>query len=381
MNISELHRDHSFRKSEFPSVEDQIFLAHAAVCPLPSKCSKLIAEYAHACTKGDQENYFPKTRLSEIRQLAADILNCTTDEIALVGPTSVGLSLVANGIDWEKGDNVVFYADDYPSNVVPWKALKEKGVELREISTQNLGEIGIEELKPLVDRKTKLVSLASAHFVSGFRLDLDEIGEWIHQQGSLFCVDGIQTVGALSTSVRNVDFLAADAHKWMLGPCSAGILYVRKEVQEKLRPTLIGWNNVLNRNYITPEHFEWMPHARRYEAGSHNLLGMIGLYAALTILQEYGHKEIEKTILGYTSYLRDKLRKKGFILAGVSDQAISGITSFTHPSKDMPKIHLMLEEKKIMTSPRQTRDGKRWIRFSPHFYNTKNEIDTVLNEL
>jgi cysteine desulfurase/selenocysteine lyase len=381
MTIPELHQNHRVRKDEFPSIDNQIFLAHAGVCPLPRKVATAVSDYAAACTKGDQENYFPKGKVSETRKLAAQLLNCTAEEIALVGPTSIGLSLVANGLEWKSGDNVVFYPDDYPSNAVPWMALKEKGVEPREIKTQRLGEIGIRELESLVDHRTRLVSLASTHFISGHRLNLDEIGEWIHKKGALFCVDGIQTVGAIKTSVAHADFLAADAHKWLLGPCAAGILFVRREVQEKLRPTLLGWNNVSCPGYVTPEAVEWIPHARRYEAGSHNLLGIIGMNAALSLLFDYKPEEIEKTILGHTQYLRDALRKKGFRLAGVSDQAISGITSFTHSERDLLELHQKLEKAKIIVSLRQTRDGKQWIRISPHFYNARAELEEVLTML
>lgn len=381
MTIADLHKNDRLRESEFPCCNNQTFLAHAAVCPIPRKASEAIASYGQSCTRGDQENVFPQGKVSETRLYASQLLGCAPEEIALVGPTSIGLSLVANGLDWKAGDNVVFYPDDYPSNVVPWMALKDRGVDAREIKPAMIGQITVQDLEPLVDKRTKLVALASAHFLSGYRLDLDRIGKWVHDKGAYFCVDGIQTVGALETPVAHVDFLAADAHKWLLGPCAAGILYVSKRAQEILRPTLIGWNNISCPGYVTPSKLEWMPNARKFEAGSHNLFGVIGMNASISIILEYGLKEVENAILEHTRYLRGEITKKGYQLAAEDSERISGITSFTHSGKNLVELHAGLEKKSILTSLRQTRDGRKWIRISPHFYNTSEELERLITTI
>ncbi len=375
MTIEQLHQDEAVRKQEFPVCAKSVFLAHAAVCAIPWRVSAAMVHYASECVKGDQEDIFPKGLMLETRKLSAQLLGCASEEIALVGPTSIGLSMIANGLDWCEGDNVVFYAEDYPSNVVPWMALASRGVQLREIRVPRLGEITLADITPLVNHRTRLVALASAHFISGYSLDLNAIGQWLHSQGVLFCVDGIQTIGVLRTSVVHVDFLAADAHKWLLGPCSTGILFVRQEAQKKLHPTLLGWNNVLCPGFITPQQIEFPQHAGRYEAGTYNLMGVVGLHAVLALLLEYGMTRIEQTVLDHTRWLRDEIRKRGYELASLSDKALSGITTFRRENTDMAALYRKFRAANIVVSLRETRDGKAWLRFSPHFYNTHEELE------
>ncbi len=235
MTLAGVLSDEELRRSEFPVARDKIFLAHAGVCPLPQRVAAAIAGCAEQSTRGDQEAFTLK-RLDDARGLGARLLNCQLDEIALVGPTSLGLSLVAAGLKFRRGDNILIYHDDYPSNVYPWMALAEKGVEVRLLNTRGLGVIRPRDVMGQVDENTRLVALASCHFISGFRLEHEAIGRALRGRGILFCLDAIQTLGAFPTTVEQVDFLAADAHKWLLGPCGAGILYVRGPLQEKLNP-------------------------------------------------------------------------------------------------------------------------------------------------
>jgi cysteine desulfurase / selenocysteine lyase len=377
----EIHQNESQRQAEFPVCRDSIFLAHAAVCPLPARVAAAMSNYAAACTRGDQEEVFPHGQVLETRKLASQLLGCTPHEIALIGPTSAGLSLVAEGLEWQPGDNLVYYSNDYPSNVAPWMAVGNKGVQLRRVQPKQLGAITLEDLIPLVDSKTRLVALASAHFVSGWRLSLDEIGQWVRSQGALFCVDGIQTLGALKTSVAHVDFLAADAHKWLLGPCAAGILYVRRESQQKLHPKAFGWNNVKCPGYVMPDQIEMPDHAGKYEAGSHNLIGMTGLNAAMSLLLEQRIDVIEETISNHVRFLRAELESRDFELENKEGINLSGIVSFRKKDDDLAALHQKLQTAKIITSLRQTREGTQWIRLSPHFYNTRKELEKFIGFL
>ena len=167
-------------------------------------------------------------RIADARKAGAQLLNCSPDEASLVGPTSLALSLVAAGLKFRKGDNILIYHDDYPSNVYPWMALAERGVEVRLLNTRGLGSIRPQDVMGQVDENTRLVALASNHFISGYRLDHNAVGKFLRERGILFCLDAIQTLGAFPTTVENVDFLAADSHKWLLGPCGAGIFYVKR---------------------------------------------------------------------------------------------------------------------------------------------------------
>src|SRR6185369_14920402 len=185
----------------------------------------------------------------------------------------------------------------------PWMTLVDRGVEVRFLNVRQLGEIRLKDVQGQVDENTRLVALASCHFLAGYRIDLDAIGTYSRERGILFCVDGIQTLGIFPTNAASVDFMAADAHKWLLGPCAAGLMFVRKEVQEQLRPTTHGWHNIRNPNFVAQDEIEYKKDARRYEAGSQNLLGVVGLRAGIELIQEIGIEAIARDLLRKRAWL------------------------------------------------------------------------------
>jgi cysteine desulfurase / selenocysteine lyase len=376
MQLAEILSNEELRRHEFPVARDKIFLAHAAVCPLPRRVVEAIQNFARDCTIADQEEVLPASYIRETRQLAATMLGAHFDEIALVGPTSLGLSYVASGLNLRKGDNIIIYFDDYPANVYPWMALAEKGVQVRLLNIREPGRIRLTDIIGQIDEQTRLVALASCHFVTGYRIDLSGIGKALRERNVLFCVDGIQTLGAFPTPVEHVDFLAADAHKWLLGPCAAGVLFVRKSMQEKLRPPIYGWHNIRCPNYVAQEQFVFPPDARRYEAGSANLLGMVGLHTAMELLLEVGIDEIAAELLRKRAWLVPALQARGYNTAHAS-----AIVTFHKPDIDLPAVHQRLVQKNIITSLRADRSGQRYIRLSPHFYNTDAELHRVLELL
>ena len=380
MTINELHSNEELRRYEFPVAREHAFLAHAGVSPLPHRVARRIEEYSRACTLGDQEDAFAGGRIQKVRQLASRLLNAQMDEIALVGPTSLALSLVAAGLPFRKGDNILVYHDDYPANVYPWMALAGRGIEVRLLNVRALGRIRTMDVQGQIDENTRLVALASCHFISGFRIDLPAIGAWLRERGILFCVDGIQTLGAFPTSVEHVDFLAADAHKWLLGPCAAGIFYVRKTLQDRLRPAVLGWHNVRCPNYVAQDQIVYPPDARRYEAGSANLLGLAGLEAALELILEMGVENIASELLRQRAWLVPALQAKGYTVleADAAPEHASGIVTFFKPGADLPRLHQQLADARILTSLRADRAGQRYLRLSPHFYNTDGELQRVL---
>ncbi len=383
MTISDILSNEELRRHEFPVVREKIFLAHAGVCPIPRRVSEAIVNYAQQCTLGDQEALVPAMQIQKSRELAARLLHVKPDEIAFVGPTSLGLSFVAAGLQWRKGDNILIYFDDYPSNVYPWTALAEKGVQVRLMNIRELGKIRAIDVIGQVDENTRLVALASNHFVAGYRIDIRAIGEFLRKRNILFCLDAIQTLGAFPTPADNVDFAAADAHKWLLGPCAAGILYVRKPVQEKLKPTVFGWHNVHCPNYSAQETIVHPTNARRYEAGSENLLGLVGLHAAMELLMDVGVENIAAELLRKRKWLVPALQQKGYsvLQADAPAENASGIISFHGEGSDIPALHKTLEEANIITSLRTDRTARRYIRLSPHFYNTDAELNRLLELL
>src|SRR5436309_6000022 len=338
MTVSDLLSNEELRRHEFPVARDKIFLAHAGVCPLPRRVAEAVQGYATLATENDQEELFLGGRFTELRQRAAQLLQALPEEVAFVGPTSLGLSFIASGLNLRKNDNILIYLDDYPANVYPWMALADKGVQVRLLNIRELGRVRLLDIKGQVDEQTKLVALASCHFVSGYRIDIDGIGRFLRERQIAFCVDGIQTLGAFPTGVAQIDFLAADAHKWLLGPCAAGLLYVRKEWQERLRPPIYGWHNVRCPNYVAQEQMVLRPDARRYEAGTANLLGLVGLQAALELLLELGIDNIATELLRKRAWLVPALQAKGYTVlqAGAPPEHASAIVTFHRPGADLP---------------------------------------------
>ncbi|MBI3415468.1 MAG: aminotransferase class V-fold PLP-dependent enzyme [Verrucomicrobia bacterium] len=383
MTISELHSNEELRHYEFPVTREKIFLAHGGVCPLPRRVSESIRHYAALCMLGDQETLLPATNMRETRALAARLLGAQSDEIAFVGPTSLALSYVASGLSFRKHEHILIYFDDYPSNVYPWLALAERGVKVRLLNVRDLGRVRLVDIKGQVDENTRLVALASAHFVSGFRIELDAIGKYLHERNILFCVDAIQTLGAFPTSIANLDFLAADAHKWLLGPCAAGIMYVRKNLQDKLRPPIFGWHNVRCPDYVAQEEIVLRTDARRYEVGTQNWLGLVGLHAALELLLEIGIDNIARELARKRAWLVPALKARGCVVLNGDAPAVhsSGITAFHHSTNDAAAIYEKLTAANITTSLRTDRAGQRYIRLSPHFYNTDRELERLLELL
>src|ERR1700722_2863691 len=382
MTLKEILSNEELRRREFPVAREKFFLAHAGVCPLPRRVADAISKCAEQSTLGDQEA-FMLSRLDDARKLASQLINCQPDEIALIGPTSLALSFVAAGLNFRKGDNVLIYHDDYPSNVYPWMALAARGVEVRLLNIKNYGSIRAADVTGQVDENTKLVALASCHFISGFRIEIDAIGKLLRERGILFCLDAIQTLGAFPTTVEHVDFLAADAHKWLLGPCGAGIFYVRRDVQEQLNPPIYGWHNVRSPNFVAQEKIEFRSGALKYEAGTQNLVGLVGLIASMDLALEIGVENIAAELLRKRAWLVPALQKKGFTVlnADAKMENASGIVSFFQPGKDLTALNQKLSKVEIVASLRTNRAGQNFIRLSPHFYNTDAELQRFLELL
>jgi len=383
MTVAEILANEELRRHEFPVTRDKIFLGHAGDCPLPRRVSEAVANYVQQAATGDQEKFVYPAILSHGRNLAARVLGCQPDEAAFVGPTSLALSFIASGLKLRRGDNILIYFEDYPSNVYPWMALAERGIEVRLMNTRGLGLIRPRDVVGQVDENTRLVALASCHFISGFRLDLAAIGKHLRERNIAFCLDAIQTVGAWPMSMEHVDYLAADAHKWLLGPCGAGLLYVRRSLQEHLNPPIYGWHNVRCPDFVAQEHLVLRTGAAKYEAGTHNLLGIVGLVAAMELLLEVGLENIARELLRKRDWLVPALQAKGctVVHADAPPENSSGIISFHQPGRDLAALQQKLTDANIITSLRVDRAGQKYVRLSPHFYNTDSELQRVLELL
>ena len=380
MNLLEIQTDDVLRKHEFPVCRDKVYLAHAGVSPLPACVTQAVKEKAEKAALNDQEEGLAEL-LRITRNRAAQLLGADTSEVALIGPTTAGLSAVAAGLDWQKGDEILVYRDCFPVNVYPWQALESRGVKVRWLQTPALGQITPERVAENLTDQTRLVALASCHFVSGWRIDHDAIGRVLRERGVLFCLDAIQTLGAFPTTVKYVDFLAADAHKWLLGPCAAGIFYVRRELQDRLVPSAFGWNNARCPNYIAQDEMHLRSDARRYEAGSFNILGIAGMNAALGLLLEVGIESIAADLKVKRAWLVRALQEKGYEVFYPEASEAGGITSCWLEGGDMPALGEKLARENIVASVRADRSGRDYLRFSPHFYNIPKELEKAVSLL
>ncbi len=384
-DLESILNDEALRRSTFPSCCDRVFFAHAAVAPVPQVAVDAMSRFNAASSTGelDYGRVFLKD-MDRIRGSAARFFGCESSEVALLGPTSLGLSLVANGLDWKDGDEIITYLDDYPANVYPWKQLERLGVHMVYLRPRELGEITPELVREAITPRTRLLALASCHFLSGYRIEIEAISDLARERGVLFCLDAIQTAGAFPTPARLVDFLSADSHKWMLGPSAAGVVYVSREHQERLRPSLYGAWNVISPNFIAHDRIALEPGARRYEPGVLNATGLFGMEASMDLLHGIGIEMIAARLLDLKAHLCEGLTGLGLEMIGPRGGGnASGITSCTDP-RDPGRIGWLsqrLQEEGIVISHRHDRDGRPFLRFSPHCYNTHDEIDRALGVL
>jgi len=380
--IAELDRNEKFRQREFPICARKIYCAHAADAPLPRRVAEAMRDAIEDASTNEKQ--FEKTLdfIADTRRLLADFLGADTEEITLSGPTSSGLNAVANGLDWKVGDEVVCYLDDYPADVYPWLSLERKGVNPVLLQTDRLGEITPKIVERALTKRTRLVALASANNASGYRIDVEAIGKICAERGILFSVDGIQTLGAFSIPLRNVDFLSAGAQKWMLGPSGAGILFVKKSRHELLRPMMVGGWNVESPNFIAQREIRYESGGRKYEPGGYNKIPIAGMQGAIALLRDVGLSKISERILSLISTLKSKLDPAEFEFLspdGSADHA--SFLTFRPRGVGSEKLIDALSKNDIVVSLRIDRENRGWIRVSPHFYNTFAEMERIAEVL
>jgi cysteine desulfurase/selenocysteine lyase len=372
--------DQSFDRyrRDFPVTEKYIYLDHAGVAPASLRVKAAVEKFLAESTVCGAFHY-PQwaKRVIDVRSCCARLINAEIDEIAFVKSTSHGISLVAEGLDWKQGDNLLIYEKEFPSNIFPWTNLERKGVERRIIPSRE-GRILIDDIGQLMDSRTRLLAISSVQFANGFRVDLKSLGNLCRNRGALLCVDAIQSLGAFPMDVKecHIDFLAADAHKWLLGPEGIGIFYCRKELAEQLNPPLIGWKSVQNELDFDNPDFRLKSDALRFEEGSMNLMGILGLGAAIDLLFEVGIENIEQRVLGFGDLIIHEAEKRRYVVLTPKNHEERGGNITICGKFDPAKMKDALREKGIMVN---TRGGG--LRASPHFYNTEDEIRAFFKTL
>ncbi len=367
----------SYRR-EFPATEKYIYLDHAGLAPGSLRVKAAVEKFLAELTAGGAF-YYPEwsQQVVDVRRACAGMVNAAQDEIAFVKSTSHGLSIVASGLDWNEGDNVLVFEKEFPSNLFPWINLERKGVQVRVIPSRD-GRILFEDIEPLIDARTRLLAVSSVQFSNGFRLDLRKAGELCRSKNILFCVDAIQSLGIVPMDVKafNIDFLAADAHKWLLGPEGIGIFYCRRGLAERIAPPLIGWKCVQNELDFAHPDFCLKTNALKFEEGSMNLMGIFGLGAAVELLTEVGIDRIQNRVLELGEAIIREAEKRGLTLLTPRNRQDRGGNITVAGDFDPLIMRDSLREKGIMVN---ARGGG--LRISPHFYNNEQEIAALFDRV
>lgn len=314
-------------------------------------------------------------RERETRTVAARILGASVDEVTFVRSTSHGLSAFAEGLDWRPDDEVAVCTElEYPANVYPWMHLASRGVVLRAIAARD-GGVTREAVAEVIGPRTRVVSVSSVEFATGVANDLEAIGALCRERGALFCVDGIQSVGAFPIDVAkaNVDFLAADSHKWQLGLPGIGIAYIRREVLPRIRPSVVGWKSVKNPLDFDHLHFELREDAAKLEEGTQSFATILGMGAALDLLDEAGIDRIAAHITAWLEEAEKFLAAAG-LDPGPRRDVRKGILTFRPPSGSAEDFVNRASKAGVVLSPRRGR-----VRVSPHFYNGEAELAALAN--
>jgi selenocysteine lyase/cysteine desulfurase len=309
------------------------------------------------------------------RRSLAQLLNADQGEIALTKNTSEGVSTFANGLEWRTGDEIVSIEGEFPSNYYAWKALEKRGVVLKLVRPEQ-GRVSLDSIVNAMTARTRVVTVSFVDYLSGFRLDLERLGQACAAQRCLLFVDAIQGLGAfpLDVKVAQVAGLAADGHKWLLGPEGAGVLYVNRQVMDRITPTEVGWWGVRHWADFTKRELSWRDDARRYECGTLNTVGIYGLGAAVDFLLEVGIPNIAERILDLTDQLRRGLLERGHSVFGPhAREEASGIVSFVPRQGTAESLLESFLAHRVQVAARCG-----MVRVSPHFYNTEAEIDRVL---
>jgi cysteine desulfurase/selenocysteine lyase len=362
----------------FPIAPRYAYLNHAAIAPLSTPVRSTMEVFLGRLTEEPFDRVHWERLRGQVRGRLAELLSVGPESIAFTKNTTSGLGLVAAGLDWEAGDNIVGVDREYPANIYPWMSLKRKGVELRLYRPEH-GRIDVKALTRLCDPRTRVLAISAVQFWSGFRTDLAALSTALKGRDVLLVVDAMQAAGAMQLDLSrvSVDYLCAGAQKWLLGPIGAGFAYVGPRMLERLTPVTIGTDSVVR----DEEYFEYdltlKPDARRFEDAP-NYPAILGMGAAINLLLRAGTPAVEETVLRLADRLRDELPRRGYelVFKPTLPSERSGIASFRHPRMVPAELETRLREAGVIVSLRGD-----FLRASPHYYNSDEDLDRLLEAL
>ncbi|NBB76267.1 MAG: aminotransferase class V-fold PLP-dependent enzyme [Bacteroidetes bacterium] len=364
------------------SENDIIYLNHAAISPLSNDVRSAMEHFLDERNRRSIDNFYIWMETAErTRTMIANLIGSSSEErITFMGNTSDGLSAVAEGLDWSNGDEILLNTAEFPSNVQPFRILEKQGVRVRYIDTDKAGKVTPERVEESITQKTRLFSISAVQYLSGFKADLESIGKICRENDIIFCVDGIQALGAVDVNVEkcNIDALASGCHKWQMAPMGTGYLYVSESLADRLKPSKTGWLSVEEPWELSNFNQEWLPVSSHLETGTMNMIGITGLHASLEYMRDIGLDTIYNEIGGLSDYLIDRIKMNDKVHLLTPDDARhkAGIVTFSLSNGDPEEIIDKMGKRSITISVRQG-----FIRISPHFYNTFEELDLMLEIL
>lgn len=382
--------DHAHRQlvQQFPILNQMIFLNHAGVAPISGPAAEALRRYAD---QGVTQAYVGSgwyAQVHHVKKMVAKLIGARGEhEIAFMPNTSTGLNMVAGGLDWREGDDVVITNVEYPANRYPWENIKRKGVSVIEVAQHSDGRVHAEDVMEAITDRTRVVAISHVQYSSGCCIDLKPIAKMVHLAGGYLCIDAIQSVGAIPVDVQamDIDFLSADGHKWMLGPEGCGIFYCREDLIEMIHPPVVGWMCMVNAEQYGDYQFELTNDGRRFEPGSYNIPGILSLGASVELLLHVGMDEVWSAIESLTTCLCDGLTEIGYpVFSPRGHGECSGIVAFdvplsphgVKPEMSPMEIVARLAKRGIVIVEREGH-----LRASPHYYNTPQQIRSLIEAL
>lgn len=355
---------------------------HAAISPLPTPVFKTTRNCLEVRNSGPIENFEEGMQIVEdARGRIANYIHADSpDQITFMGNTSDAISAVAEGLAWSEGDEIILNTLEFPSNVQPFRRLEKQGVKL--VYTEPSGHrIEPADIEELITPKTKLVSISAVQYLSGFRADIKAIGELCDKHNILFVVDGIQALGATPIDVNSckIDALCTGAHKWLMAPMGIGFLYLSKNIEPQLQPVKTGWLSVEEPWELTKYEKSWLPINQHLETGTPNLVGISGIGASLKLFDDIGTDAIRQQILYLSGFILSQLEERNDVevITQPGDDQRMGIVAFSMNKN--PDLEAVISGLKKNNCTLSAREGH--VRISPHFYNTKHEVEQVFNRL
>ncbi len=363
----------------FPHIKNNItYLNHASTAPISINVKQALEKAIIEKTENKIDNFKGYLKaVVETKELLAELINATPDRIAFADNTTNGINILAQSVNWQKGDKILLNDLEFPANVYPFLNLEKLGVEIDFVKSSN-GKVTVDDIINAITPETRLIAVSQVQFLTGFRIDLEKLGMYCKANNILLAVDAIQGLGAVTLDVEKycIDFLSAGSQKWLLGLQGLSFIFVSKSLQEKMEPKFVGWLSVENAWDLLNYNLKLKETAEAFEGGTLNWMGIFALNASLKLLKEVGFNEVEKNVISNSQYLIEQLSKIGVnsILADCYDKNLAGIVSFKHEQSQ--EIFEHFQENKISIA---VREGM--VRLAPHFYNNTEDLDKAVNAL